>query len=184
MTGLNNLPERIQRSCFALGRDIQDLVQLAREEKLTILLGWLLLFMFAGSVVFFTCEVGHNPNVSTYFDALYWSIVSITTVGYGDLAPVTPTARVASIVMILSFMALMPLVGATITSIYVTKKIKEERGLENITFTHHIVICGWNNNGQQYPRRHSGAGDPKLRWLSLANWNRITLRTSSMSFRN
>lgn len=124
-----------------------EIVRLARQEKLTLLLAWLLAFMLAGSVVFYFCEAGRNPNVRSYFDALYWSIVSVTTVGYGDLAPITAAARVVSVLMLLAFMALMPVVGATITSIYVSKKIKEERGLETITFSEHIVICGWNNNG-------------------------------------
>jgi voltage-gated potassium channel len=126
--------ERIRRWFSALGAETLEIIRLARQEKLTLLLAWLLVFMLIGSIVF-------------YFDALYWSIVSITTVGYGDLAPTTAGARTVSVLMLLSFMALMPVVGATITSIYVSKKIKEERGLDTITFGQHIVICGWNNNG-------------------------------------
>jgi len=144
----NHLPlDWLKLQACRLGREIVELIKLAREEKLTVLVAWLLVLMLTGSLAFFLSEVGRNSQVHSYFDALYWSIVSITTVGYGDLAPVTPAARAASVVMLLSFMALMPLVGATITSIYVSKKIKGERGLEQLNFRNHIVICGWNNNG-------------------------------------
>lgn len=142
-----DLPAPLKRWARQLWADLADVTRLAAEEKLTILLLWLLGFMLLGSVAFYLGEVNRNPNVNNYFDALYWSIVSITTVGYGDLAPTTPVARAASVLMLLSFMALMPLVGATITSIYVSKKIKGERGLETYTCRDHIVICGWNNNG-------------------------------------
>jgi len=146
-TGQRPVSERIRRWFSALGAETREIIRLARQEKLTLLLAWLLVFMLIGSIVFYFNEAGRNSNVNSYFDALYWSIVSITTVGYGDLAPTTAVARTVSVLMLLSFMALMPVVGATITSIYVSKKIKEERGLDTITFGQHIVICGWNNNG-------------------------------------
>jgi len=128
-------------------REAIDLVKLARKEKLTILLIWLFSLMLGGSILFYLAESGRNPDIHGYFDALYWSVISVTTVGYGDLTPVSPTGRVGSMVMVLSFMALMPLVGATITSIYVSKKLRGGQGLDTVTCTDHVIICGWNNNG-------------------------------------
>lgn len=129
-------------------RDLKALYRLARQEKLTVLLAWMLWLILACSLVFFFAERGHNSAVQNYFEALYWSIISVTTVGYGDVIPVTTLGRIAASVMLLSFMALMPLVAAIITSIYISRKIKGERGLERITFGQHILICGWNNNAK------------------------------------
>lgn len=131
----------------SLLREIREIYILARQEKLVALLGWLLIFILIGSVLFYAAEQGRNPDVGNYFDALYWSVISVATVGYGDLVPTTTFARASAIFVVLAFLALMPLVGATITSIYVSKKLKGVSGLEQLNFRDHIVICGWNNKG-------------------------------------
>ena len=45
--------------------------------------------------------------------------------------------------------ALLSLFTATISSIFITRQLKEGRGLEQIKFKDHLVICGWNFNGEQ-----------------------------------
>jgi len=140
-------PRRRNGGVAGLLREIREIYILARQEKLVALLSWLLLFILTASVVFVVAERGRNADVTNYFDALYWSLISFSTVGYGDLVPTTTIARASALVMVLSFLALMPLVGATITSIYVSKKIKGVSGLEQLNFSDHIVICGWNNKG-------------------------------------
>ena len=46
----------------------------------------------------------------------------------------------------LSGISLIAIVTATISSIFTTRKIMEGKGLENITLSNHILLCGWNNN--------------------------------------
>ncbi|HEY4509380.1 MAG TPA: ion transporter [Candidatus Paceibacterota bacterium] len=50
----------------------------------------------------------NGAEFSTFFDAFYFSIVALTTVGFGDIAPITQWGRVITIVMILSGAILIP----------------------------------------------------------------------------
>jgi len=59
------------------------------------------LVMFSGAVAFFSAELDLNPEVDNFFDAVWWSAVTSTTVGYGDISPVTTEGRV--IAMFLMF---------------------------------------------------------------------------------
>ena len=70
----------------------------------------------------------------------------MTTVGYGDMAPVTLPGRLLAILIMLTGIILVALVTGTISSIFTTKRIMEGKGLEKISKENHIIICGWNPN--------------------------------------
>lgn len=62
-----------------------------------------LLTVFLGSLMY-VIEYPHNPGFSSIPQSIYWAIVTITTVGYGDLAPVTAVGKmIASFIMILGY---------------------------------------------------------------------------------
>ncbi len=97
----------------------------------------------AGVVYFF--EHHNNSEMFTnYGDALWWSVVTVATVGYGDIVPRTDMGRIFATLTILSGVVLISLFTATISSVFVARKIKESQGLQDIDFTQHTLICGWN----------------------------------------
>ena len=64
--------------------------------------------------LFYFFERNSNPSVHTPFDALWWAVVTMTTVGYGDIAPLTIGGRIVAMalmltgtVLFLSFIALL-----------------------------------------------------------------------------
>lgn len=62
-----------------------------------------LLTVFLGSLMY-VLEYDHNPGFHSIPQSIYWAIVTITTVGYGDVAPVTPVGKIiASFIMILGY---------------------------------------------------------------------------------
>jgi voltage-gated potassium channel len=80
-------------------------------------------------------------------DTLWWALVTITTVGYGDVVPHSTFGRIVGLILMVSGVVLVSLFTATIASIFVERKIKEGEGLETLKVREHIVICGWNQHG-------------------------------------
>ena len=83
----------------------------------------------------FNAESRLNPvngeeTFHSFFDALYWSTVTLTTVGYGDLCPITPIGRIISMISSLFGVAIIALPSGVITASYLdelrhNKKISE-----------------------------------------------------------
>ena len=49
-------------------------------------------------VLFYNYESATNPNVNSYIDALWWGLATVTTVGYGDIVPLTDEGRLVAMV--------------------------------------------------------------------------------------
>jgi len=64
--------------------------------------------LFISSGLFYVVENQINENVNNFGDALYYTVVSITTVGFGDILPVSELGRWVTILMILSGIILIP----------------------------------------------------------------------------
>ena len=47
-----------------------------------------------GGLITYSIEVEHNPNMNSVADGLWWALVTVTTVGFGDIAPVSGFGRV------------------------------------------------------------------------------------------
>lgn len=84
-----------------------------------------------------------EPELS-FIDSLWWSIVTMTTVGYGDITPVTHTGRIIAIINMFVGIGVLATMSATIASILVDQKIREDLGMTSYDFTDHTIICEWN----------------------------------------
>jgi voltage-gated potassium channel len=73
-----------------------------------------LLTIFIGGAAFAAIEEGPNPHVHSTWDGIWWAVCTMTTVGYGDIGPVTNSGRVlAIVVMLIGIGVVTPLIGAT-----------------------------------------------------------------------
>jgi len=68
----------------------------------------ILMIFFISSGLFFQVENSVNPNVRTFGDAFYFTVVALTTVGFGDIIPLSEAGKWVTVIMILSGIVLIP----------------------------------------------------------------------------
>lgn len=107
---------------------------------LLIVLSILVVIAF-GSYIF---EAGSNEQFSSAWDAIWWTVVTVTTVGYGDKSPITVGGKIFGILMMVMGVASMGIVTGRIASFLVDKQIKARGGLIVLERKKgHFIICGW-----------------------------------------
>lgn len=74
------------------------------------------LIVFTASLAVLDAERGASGPIQTYGDALWWSVETVTTVGYGDMYPVTTTGRVVAGLLMLAGIGVLGTVTAGIAS--------------------------------------------------------------------
>ena len=89
---------------------------LFNSRRLRTILAALIFFIFLFGYLFYVSE----PDVRNFGDGIWWALVTITTVGYGDITPVTTLGRVVASSLMLLGLGLI----ATITAIVSSKFIQ------------------------------------------------------------
>ncbi len=114
---------------------IQVLGHVIRKEKGVLLsvLGISVFYVFLTALIMFNAEPHVDPETgastfATFFDALYWATVTLTTVGYGDMIPVTDLGRCISMLSSLFGVAIIALPSGVITASYLDelRKMKKD----------------------------------------------------------
>ncbi|MBP6671718.1 MAG: NAD-binding protein [Bacteroidetes bacterium] len=125
--------------------DIRQVLRiLKRNQLIQMTVAIFIVIIATAAIVFFFEHRSNSEQYRSYGDALWWSIVTVATVGYGDVVPKTELGRIFASLTILSGVVLISLFTATISSVFVARKIKESQGLQDIDFIQHTLICGWN----------------------------------------
>ena len=126
---------------FRYSDKIQILGRVVRKEKgvLLTVLGVAVFYVFITALIMFNAEPHINPvtgatTFENFFDALYWATVTLTTVGYGDLTPVTDIGRFVSMLSSLFGVAIIALPSGVITASYLDelKNMKREKENDNL----------------------------------------------------
>lgn len=81
-------------------------------------------------------------------DWLWWSMVTITTVGYGDLTPSGTPGRMIGILLMFSGIGVLSMFTATVASFFVELQVRRNRGKKNLRFKDHYILCEWNSRGR------------------------------------
>jgi voltage-gated potassium channel len=65
-----------------------------------------IIFIYSGLI--YQVEHPVNPKFGTFFDAVYFAVATMTTVGFGDITPISDAGKLMTVLMILSGIALIP----------------------------------------------------------------------------
>ena len=139
---------------FRYARSVHGMAEVLSERRFefyTLALFMVFVVLAAASAIYvFEGPIPDSP-IDTLADAIYWAMVTLSTVGYGDIVPLTPEGRGVAMALILAGIGVL----AFSTSIVVTAfqgKLKDLR--ENRVFSElergkrYAIICGFGEIGQ------------------------------------
>ncbi|MEA3289490.1 MAG: NAD-binding protein [Campylobacterota bacterium] len=132
-------------------KQFTDVFEEKRFEFITLGIMFLMAVVFGSTMIFIYEGAGLNPNINNYFDAVYWSVITISTVGFGDISPVTIQGKVATLFLVIIGISVIAFFTSIVTTALNSKlnAIKEEKviGQAN-TLNNFIIICGFGRMGQ------------------------------------
>lgn len=106
--------------------------------KVAVLLAAILAYGTTGFVYF---ELPNKPDLS-WVDALWWSLVTLTTIGYGDIFPVTLGGRfLVAVPLMFVGIGLLGYVLSLAATTLIEAKSRELSGMSKVSFQDHIVIA-------------------------------------------
>ncbi|MFQ6089752.1 MAG: ion transporter [Candidatus Methanofastidiosia archaeon] len=117
---------------FALMRRFSRLYQkrFVRNEVQYMVVVVITILLFSSYGIFFF-ERRVNPDIKSIGDAIWWSIVTVTTVGYGDKVPITPLGKVIGVILMFTGIGIIGVLSGTMAS-YLLRGYKGERETEDV----------------------------------------------------
>ncbi len=152
---------------FRYARSINEFAKVLTEKRfefytLAIFLAFVV-FTSASAIYFFEAKV-EGGQIDNFFDGIYWALVTISTVGYGDITPQTTEGRMITLVLIICGIGVISFTTSVIVTAF-SEKMNEMR--DNRVFAElekrkgqHIIICGFGRVGQVVAERLFQDRDP------------------------
>ncbi len=105
---------------------IANVVRKVKKQLIAVLI-LITIYIFVSAMLIFQLE----PNLfESFFDALYWATISITTIGYGDIYPITDIGRFITMISALMGVAVIALPSGMITAAYMNEISKKKSKYE------------------------------------------------------
>ena len=138
---------------FRYAKSMKTFTAIIAEKKFELftLATFASFIIFAGSSAIYIFETHQNPKINTLFDAIYWAVVTMGTVGYGDIVPVTTEGMVVSMILIVFGVAILAFLTSIIVSSFQAKivELKDSRIFADIErIEDYILICGYGRVGE------------------------------------
>ncbi len=118
-------------------------------KKILLVLLVLVAYASLTFLLFYTENGKEGSNISSMGNAFWYTIVTLTTVGYGDYYPVSIAGRIVSLVFILGSVGLIGYFIGQITAQAASFLERRKLGYMGTNFENHILIIGWDKFAQQ-----------------------------------
>ncbi|EDZ61550.1 potassium channel protein 1 [Sulfurimonas gotlandica GD1] len=146
---------------FRYAKSIQTFTSVISAKKFEFftLLIFASIIIFVSSVLIYVMEA-NNPDspIDTLFEAVYWSIVTISTVGFGDIVPVTQEGRVVAMFVIVAGIGVFSFTTSLIVTSFTEKldEIKDLKVIDDISkLKEFYLICGYENVSKEVAKKLS-----------------------------
>jgi voltage-gated potassium channel len=117
-------------------RIIQRVLQLVRHRRTeagaTSLAFTAILLVSFASVSILVCEQDSNPGIQTAEDAVWWSVSTLTTVGYGDKVPVTTEGRILAMILMVAGIGMFGCFSGLVVSLFLGDSRQNNSELESL----------------------------------------------------
>ena len=146
---------------FRYAKSIQTFTSVIAAKKfefLTLLI-FASIIIFVSSVLIYVMEANHpESSITTLFEAVYWSIVTISTVGFGDITPVTQEGRVVAMFVIVAGIAVFSFTTSLIVTSFTEKldEIKDLKIIDDVSkLKEFYLICGYGSVAKEVAKKLS-----------------------------
>ena len=98
---------------------LSDLIEAIREERRSFIAAgyiFVVMFIIASSLIYFAEHQKHPTHFNSIPDSMYWALITLTTVGYGDVTPVTALGKLISVISAMGGVIVVALLTGIIAS--------------------------------------------------------------------
>ncbi len=144
---------------FRYARSLSEFIRVLSEKRfeLLTLAAFMAFLVFTAATAFYFFEAEARPDYPhTLFDGIYWALVTITTLGYGDIVPLTAEGRIVAMILIIAGMGVIAFFTSIIVSAFNEKmpEIRAQRVYAEVERRgDYTVLCGFGRVGQVVAER-------------------------------
>lgn len=149
---------RYARSLSAFGKVVVE-----KRFELTTLSIFVGAVVLISSIAVYLFEAGvPGASVVTLLDAVYWAVITVTTVGYGDVTPLTIEGRVVAMILVFAGIGVVSFATSIVVMAFHEKmrELHDNRVFSEVERLSGVtIVCGFGRIGQVVAERLADAGD-------------------------
>jgi voltage-gated potassium channel len=121
---------RLVRIFALFGKGRRNIFNFVEKTHLNYILFTLILIVAASTIAVLVLESSPTDEINTPLDALWYVVSTVTTVGYGDIVPVSPGGKALGIILMIIGVGFFSLLTATLSSYFMRDMESEEKELK------------------------------------------------------